>query len=215
MKIYHFCDPQDYRFAQAIRRGTWYPQGSKICPECKTSQQTRVSPLIIEWEPGSDEIGDFTWPSLGADLVVVQNVKDAFETQFNGIKFEPVEFWQARKTRKPKKITRRTKPRIWLPYSGPTLWDVIPKRWCNLDLIKSNVFVVKICSTCGKTIYHRPPVHQRYLVIDPKTWGGEDIFRIYEYSNMIYCTDKVKDFVERSGFSNVSFKEVGEIPENG
>jgi Protein of unknown function (Gmx_para_CXXCG) len=213
MKLFHFRDPQFYYFAQAIRCGTWHPQGIKICPECNTSRQKRISPLIIEWEPGSDVIGDFVWPGLGSELVISQKVREVFEGKYREIKFEPIEFWQNPRLKRPMNITHRSKPRVWLPYSGPSLWDVIPTSWCHLDLHRSNVSLDRVCSTCGKTIYTRPSSDQRFLIVDTATWNGEDIFRVYEYSSAIYCTEQVKEFIENAGFTNVSFLEDGLIPD--
>jgi hypothetical protein len=213
MKIYHFTSTENYYFAQATRLGTWYPQNSKLCPECNTSRQKRVSPLIIEWEPGSDIVGDFVWPGLNTELVVVQRVKDAFYRQFREIEFALVEFWQNPKIIRPIRITCRSKPRVWLPYSGPILWEVIPKKWCHVDHARSAVTIAKECSTCGKTLYQRPPWNQRHLIIDPDAWNGEDIFHIYEYSGVIFCTERVKDLINQAGFTNVNFEEDGEILE--
>jgi hypothetical protein len=210
MKIYHFHNPYDYRFAQALRRGAWYPKGATVCPECHTSRQTRVSPLIIEWESGSDMIGDFVCPG-DDELVVTLKVRDAFEGRFREIEFGSVEFFQEARLKRPKKITRRSTPRVWLPYTGPTLWDVIPTKWCRLDHTKSGVSIEKVCQTCGKTIYKKPPWSQRHLVVDPLTWNGEDIFRIYEYSGAIFCTEQVKEFVESNRFTNINLLEDGRI----
>ena len=82
VKLFHFESPDNQNFAQATRHGTWFPKKAKICPECTVSRQKRGSPLIIEWDVGSDLIGDFVWPGLNTDLVVVQKVKEAFEGRF-------------------------------------------------------------------------------------------------------------------------------------
>lgn len=212
MKLYHFVSPQNFSYAQATRRGTWYPQTTTICPECKTSRQKRVSPLMVEWEPGSDQIGDFVWAGLVTDLIVVDRVKAVFESQFSAIEFGPVEFFQSSRLKKPIKSNSKTKPRVWLPYSGPLLWDVLPTHWCHLDHARSGVSVAHECLTCKKTIYSTPPWSQRNLVLDTATWNGEDIFHICEYSGGIFCTEQVKVFIEDAGFTNVSFLEDGVIP---
>lgn len=212
MKLYHFNSPNNYNFAQATHIGTWYPSETKICPECQTSRQTRISPLVIEWEAGSEIIGDFVWPGLNTDLVVVQKVKEAFEMNFREIVFGPVEFWQNPKLKRPTRNTSRSKTRIWLPYDGPMLWDILPTNWCHLDHPQSRVSIEKECSRCGKIIYNTPPWHQRHLVVDLETWNGEDIFHIYEYSGAIFCTEPVKEFVIQTGFTNVGFLEDGIIP---
>lgn len=143
MKLFHFHDPGNNLFAKASRRGTWYPPGIKICPECSSSRQTRISPLIIEWEAGSDKIGDFTWPGFDTELVVVNTVKIAFKNKFTKIEFGVVTFFQNQNLRQPIKLTSRTKPRIWLPYPGPMLWDILPTHWCHIDHSKSGVSIEK------------------------------------------------------------------------
>ena len=212
MKLFHFHGPVSYDFAYASRRGTWYPKGGKICSECGASRQKRVSPLILEWEPGSDVIGDFVWPGFDDELVVTQKVKDDFEGHFREIEFSSVEFWQNPKQKQPIKKTRRSKPRVWLPYMGPILWDVRPVKWCHLDLLLSNVIVTKKCSTCGAIFHKVPTTPRRHLVVDLATWAGEDLFRLYESPRFFFCTEQVKEFVEQAGFSNVSFLEDGIIP---
>lgn len=211
MKFYHFESPDNPQYAQASRRGTWYPAISKICPECNTSRQSRISPLIIEWEAGSAVIGDFVWPGLSSELVVIQKVKDVFQLHFEGIQYKPIEFWENPRLTKPAHNPRLKKSRVLLPYTGPTLWDVVPINWCHLDHQLSGVSIAKKCSTCGKVIYKTPPWHQRHLVVDPKTWNGVDIFHIYEYSGAFFCTERVVELVEKSKFTNVKFLEDGEI----
>ena len=209
MKLYYFRDPENYYFASAIRRGTWFPPGVKICPECQLSRQTRISPLIIEWEPGSNVIGDFVWPGLNNDIAVTQRVKEKFEESYSAIEFGQVKYWQAPKLKRPIRTTKRSQPRVWLPYDGPTLWEIIPTNWCHLDHQRSGISIEKECSVCKRVVYKYPPQHQGRLVVDLATWNGEDIFHIYEFPGGIFCTERVKELVIQSGFTNVSFVEDG------
>jgi hypothetical protein len=213
MKLYHFHNPYQPNFAQATRHGTWYPPGVKVCPECGASRQKRVSPLIIEWDVGSDIVGDFVWPGFDDELVITQKVKDLFESRFCGVEYGPVEFWQDPKIKRPVKVTRRSRPRVWLPYSGPTLWDVIPTLWCHLDHVQSNVTKVKVCSTCGTVFYKIPTRPNRHLIVDLTSWRGEGIFHVYENPGLYFCTEQVKDVVEQAECTNFSFLEDGIIPE--
>lgn len=209
MKLYQLHSPTNSSYAQAIRLGTWYPLGTKVCPECGSSQQKRISPLIIEWEPGTDEIGDFTLTGFDSDMVVVDRVKKALEEQFSGIKYGPVEYHQNPRLTKPKNITRRTKPRVWLPYTGPELWDVNPTHYCKLNHSKSNIAIEKVCSTCGRIFYKTHSFQQKYLVLDITTWNSEQIFRVEEYPGAIFCTEYAKEFIEKANYSNVRFLDVG------
>lgn len=131
MKLYHFHNPHDYRYARAGRLGTW--SASKgVCLECRRSTQERIPPLILEWLPDSDQIGDFVWPAIDDEVVVAQHVRDALRSSFVGFQFEVVEMYQDPKLRPPRRVSGRTKPRVWLPYAGPTLWDLRPTGWCDL-----------------------------------------------------------------------------------
>ncbi len=212
MKIYHFANPHDYRFARAGRLGTWSPDpGPGACPECGRSRQKRIPPLIIEWLPDSDHVGDFTWPGLNDEVVVTQSVREALEQEFDALEFLPIKMFQDPKLKRPRRITRRTKPRIWLPYEGPPLWELHSTTTCSLDREQSNVRLEKVCSTCGRPKFIRPPFEDRHLVVDRATWGGEDIFKTREYTGWLFCTERAKQFVELQGFTNVGFLLDGEI----
>ncbi len=211
IKLFHFHNPHNYYFAQAGRRGTWYPHpGPGLCRECRTSQQKRVPPLILEWEPGSDQIGDFVWPGIDDEIVITERVRHALEGRFRGFNFQPIAMWQDPKLKRSQRITKRTQSRVWLPYEGPPLWDLWVTARCHLDLRRSGVTFEKECSICGKKFYKGPPFEERHLVVDSTSWGGEDIFRI-EQSGWIFCTERMKEFIESAGFTNVSFLEDGEI----
>jgi hypothetical protein len=212
IKIFSFENPWDDRFAEAGRRGTWYPNpGLGICPECRAARQKRVFPLVIEWVPGSDQIGDFVWPMFG-ELVVSDKVRRELDASFTGFEFLPIEMIQEPRLKRPSRVTKRTKPRVWLPYDGPALWELRPKTEADLDLAASGFSVRKVCGTCGRTIYNTPPLEGRILVVDPSTWSESDIFGISPFS-MVFCVEKVKEFIEQTGFTNVSFKEEGIIPD--
>ena len=56
IRLFHFHDQPDYYYARAGRCGTWYPDpGPGLCPECRTSQQKRVPPLILVPNPGNPQ----------------------------------------------------------------------------------------------------------------------------------------------------------------
>jgi hypothetical protein len=94
------------------------------CPECGRGgpYHALVPPLQIEWLPGATEIADFTWNQSGMGSYVVKSeVGEALAARFRGFDLADVEMIQDPKIRRPKRITKRTKPRIWLPYEGPEL----------------------------------------------------------------------------------------------
>ena len=81
MKLWRFSDPRDYQYARASRRGTWEGRPPR-----------RVKPLVIEWEPDSNVIGDFTWPGFDSDIVITDRVGAAMkEAGVTGLDLAPVE----------------------------------------------------------------------------------------------------------------------------
>jgi len=215
-KIFRFSITLDSNrdiYAVAYWKGTWYvePGDLPVCPECGISLEKRIQPLIIEWEPGSDIIGDFTVTGSYYDMVVTQRVREAIEGKFTGFEFHPVEMYQKPSLKRPTRITKRTKPRVWLPYEGPPLWDFWIMGRAQWDLEKSRISISKVCKTCGK-IFHNQPPEGHPLVLDVDNWNGCDVFRVPEYSRFVYCMDNLKNFIEEKEFTNVSFLEVGYAP---
>lgn len=206
-----------------------------IGPACRgcglSTQSLRPKPLVFEWEPGSDVIGDFTWPN-GARVVVKKSVMDTLLKQYGGIHPEPIEMVQDPKLKQPKKLTKRSKPRVWLPYMGPELYELWPDNIVPF-LPMSTIIVITQCRVCGRSsrrisgvevkshLYDPdrgelvPDLHPRTpgqgLFIAAESVRDTPIFRVEEFSESIFCTDDVKSFVERECFTNIDFLEDGEI----
>lgn len=212
MKLYYLADPHDYQFAQAGRRGTWTPS-TGACPICGDPRQRRIPPLVIEWLPDSERVGDFTWPGFNDEIVVSQRVRDGLQDTFGHLAFHPIEMVQDRRLKRPKRPTRRTKPRVWLPYQGPPLWDMQATAVCRLDMAESGVRVDRVCPGCGAVFYAGPPLGKRRLVVDKSTWRGEGIFRIAEFDAPTYCTEQAKQYIEQQMWTNVTFRLDGEVPD--
>lgn len=235
MRCFRLYDPQDCRFAQAGRLGAWYPSPSPgACPECGASRQRRVPPLIIEWLPGSDRVGDFVWP--GGDVVVAQPVRDALEKTYRGFELKPVEMRQDPKLKRPGRIRKGTEPRVWLPYEGPALYELWVTAWVHADLELSTIRQVEACATCGHSAYevggvevrkarwdaakkelvpvHSPRRPGEGIYVHEDDLQGADIFGVHELPGWVLCTARVRALVEDLRFTNVSFLEVGDILAN-
>lgn len=210
--MWRFSDPLDYRFARAARRGTW-------------SGQERVPPLVIEWEGGSERVGNFTWPGFASDMIIDDSVAVALrEYGVSGFELAPVEM------RKGKNGSRGV-PRVRLPYSGPQLWDVVVKQWLRPDLKRSTLrrtggsdqapeysvsgieylegkfdritrelVLKRFARVPGKGVYVRRP-----------KCGTRLLFRLKECPAWIFCSDEVRRMLCRREFTNVSFLEMGDI----
>lgn len=218
MKLWRFTDPKDDRFARATRRGSWEGSPSK-----------RVSPLIIEWEPGSDRIGDFTWSGFDSEIVVTENVtKVLADANVHGYDLAPVEMIE---NSEPEKRASK-EPRVKLPYSGPQLWELWVDSWVKCDRERSTLREITDSSRKGPTFEvtgvekinsrwdpkeeklvrtHESRKQGQGIFIQSRFLGKLDIFRIQEVPAWIFCTDAVRDLIKHYNFTNVSFFEMGEI----
>jgi hypothetical protein len=184
---------------------------------------------VIEWQPGSALIGDFTWPA--GEVVITDRVLKALQQHFKSFEVGPVEMVQNPKLKKPVRPSRRTQPRVWLPYEGPPLYDLTVTSWVNFDDERSSAFLVRRCNVCGRERWtvdgvektelhwdkdranyvrtHYPRQAGRGLFVREADLSGQDIFGI-DRRGGLHCTAKVKDFIESEGFTNVAFEEIGD-----
>ena len=220
MKIWRFSDPKDYRFAQAGRRGTW--------EKGQDGKSIRVPPLVIEWEPGSDIVGDFVWPGLGDEVVISETVARLLEERYKGFSLYPVEMTQEKRLYSLKGKLR--KPRVLLPYKGPSLYDLTPNHFVDLDTEKSSVDIesdadgkavyVALGVELFKSRYDRQANEVKYdhikrgagkgLFVNSVDLAGNDLFGIRELRGWVFCTDDLKVAIENCSFTNVRFLEMGD-----
>src|SRR5262249_26511583 len=145
MRIWRLSDPRDPCFARASWRGTW--TDGALCPECTSSSERRTKPLIIEWESGSDIIGDFTCTGGWDGLMVNEDAMDKLHRRFLGFERGPVTMIQDKKVMLPKQ-SRRAQPRIWLPYKGPPLYEIWVTTHVHFDGARTTAKLVRRCSRC-------------------------------------------------------------------
>lgn len=213
MKLWRFSDPGDERYARASRVGTF-----------DDDTDLRVKPLVIEWEPDSDIVGDFIWPGFDSDIMVTKRVGDLIQAA--GI--TGIELGQVKMRENSEASKRRSKARrVQLPYKGPALRDLFVVGSAALDRARSSLKIVKgedgseeIDVTGIETwdevwnekktefmLRHRKRVAGKGIFVRAKV----EIFRIPEFPNWIFCSNVVKTFVEKQGFNNVSFLEMGDV----
>ncbi|MDY0171112.1 MAG: hypothetical protein RBS80_31525 [Thermoguttaceae bacterium] len=187
-----------------------------LCEQCGV---TREPGLLLEWDDGSDQIADFT--NTFGRIVVKESVADELLARFTGFKKAPVEFFDHPNLYLPKRITRRTPRRVWLPYEGPPLCELRVTREVDLDE-RSSVTIEGKCDTCGWTVYkslegmeehdlakHVPRQPGKGLYIPESDVAGWDFFRP-KYTGLVLCSARVKQFVEGKGYTNVEFLEAGD-----
>ena len=91
--------------------------------ECGQSTSHLISPLQIEWDPGTEKIGDFSWG--GYTCVVTEGASQKLLIEGFEIELENTI------VNKPQKKTNY--PRLGFPYSGPKLLWLIPKKRVPLN----------------------------------------------------------------------------------
>lgn len=201
------------------------------CAGCLQGAKLRtIYPIVIEWSPGSNLIGDFTWPGSGRS-VVKANVFETISSKFSMVRAEVVEMFQDPKLKVPKN-KKRAKPRIWLPYDGPSLVELIPTYVVNAHANTSWVVAFR-CDVCGSEMKrldgyeqkeHRWDQRKQDLVpfFVPREPGKgvfvrqeqivqHPIFFVEKLLPWIFCTDEFKHLIEDQGFSNIDFLEYGEV----
>lgn len=215
MKLWRFTDPCDYRFARASRVGGTWQDGE---------YRFRSRNILIEWEPDSDVVGDFTWPGLDTDLVVTDRVGKALhDAGISGFELRSVEMQENSEPAK----RRSKKPRVRLPYKGPPLWDFWVTAWTAMDREHSTVDEVvrddgsRHFELVGAQRREKSWDQQRMelvSVLHPRVAGQglfvprtQGVFRVDEFPAWMFCTDDVRALIEKHNFTNVSFLEMGEV----
>ena len=61
MIIWSFSEPYEDNFARAVRLGEWGKDGE--------GRNVRISPLVIEWQPSSVDLGEVTVVGFGSDML--------------------------------------------------------------------------------------------------------------------------------------------------
>lgn len=182
--------------------------------------------FILEWEPDSDVVGDFTWPAVSSWVVTRREIGEALRARWPSLVLGPIGYWQDPKLyrlkRKPKK------PRVLLPYAGPEQVYFKPTVFVPFDRERSRVREME--DSNGNTYFRLQGVETfdfsngfgKLARRIPREAGGgyflpEDevkragLFLIEKSASFhLYVSDEVKDFIEENAWSNIDFLEHGE-----
>lgn len=188
---------QPGKFAQYAHVGTW--SDGRLCPDCGITSERLIPPLQIEWEPGTENIGDFAW--CGFTCVVkatVRNYLSEFEFECS---YASVEI------KEPSERTRAK--RVPFPYTGPKLYWLRPNFRVPLNESASGVYLKRECKTCGVKQYNFKQVG---LIVSKQLLGGKKIFQIRQFrSSAIFLTEDAIHLLNQKGFSGYKLIEAGEI----
>lgn len=233
MKIFSLRDPLDDRFAAAnpfLERGA-----TEVCAACGRVLAVPVVPMI-EWEPGSALVGDFTWTGLW-DPIVTARVKSVFEQEgVTGISYGAVQMIQRPSAKRPARTNNRSKAQVWLPYEGPGLFSTAITTAVPIDESQSTAKKRSACDRCGLFGYTWSGVelieHEKWVpgqamarkrtarvpgqgayVLHSKL-GDAGCFRLGGPRLGIACTERVRDVILRAGLTNIDCFEMGEVIED-
>jgi hypothetical protein len=176
------------------------------------------------WKPGSDEVGDFTWPGFDNEVVITEDVVEGLR-EFEGFEPGPVEMVE-----EPDAKNRR---RVSLPYDGPRLFELWVTARVGMDRERSSAELEHVCAECNAERWELYGVERWDSHFDQELGRlvrlktdrlaeagvyvreadlcGASVFRVAEFPAWIFCTDQVRMVIEKEGYSNVSFLEMGEI----
>jgi hypothetical protein len=186
-------------FAHFSAVGTWAYR-REPCQVCTYYWQTKVPPLLVQWEPSSAEIGDFSWDGpFGLSFIVKNRVAKALKALRFECRFLPVEYV------KPK----RRRYVVQFPYEGPKLLWGQCSAVVELDKKPSRVKQLSSCPACGDV---RHTILLKGITISRRMWNGEKMFTIATNGpEMMFVTEEGRRMIEKAGFSNIAFSEAGQI----
>jgi hypothetical protein len=199
MNIYLLWDPELYlQFARFSAVGTW--KEGPTCKECEHTPATYTEPFQVEWEPESDNIGDFSWS--GYSVVVKATVGAQLVEKGIECSLGRVEFIRPTTPRRKRKI-------VPFPYEGPKLKWLMPTKVVALDLEESGIPLLLECRSCGRKKYK---FKTKGLVIPKANWHGVKMFRLAQFgSQATFVTEEGKKVIEGLHVTNVTFKKAGII----
>jgi len=198
MKIFWLRKINSDNFADYSHIGTWSKR-TIFCEECEYSNESLIEPLQIEWNPGSDNIGHFSW--CGSNVVVLDNVKLYMEERNYMASFKKVVVNKPEKNKKKVRI-------VPYPYTGPQLYWMVSETVLEVDLGKSD-YDIEICPVCNREDIVFEP---NGICISEKSWSGEKFFYINEYGNSVsFMTEEGVKEIEGQAFSNFHYEEAGFI----
>ena len=165
------------------------------CPLCGTfvGFLKWLAPYRVDLELHGEEPGDFI-KSSPYDLLISERFAEAFRTEgLTGLEgFHPVE------VRRVRRKGRRSRKPITVPHYYVVSCPFGP---AAVDLVLNRVRTLRTptcpeCRTGGINAING-------FVLEPGTWGGEDIFRPGGMPGELVVSERFKDFVERHGLTNM------------
>jgi len=199
VKIYLIRDPMLIgRFARYTYSGTW--SDGILCPKCRQSTERLVPPLLLEWEEGSDVLGDFAWAGGFRTPVVTDEARRRLSF------LDPDVAWGKVQVVPPERKRARHK-RIPYPYTGPKLWWLRPKHRVFMDREQAKRL---LCPGCGEYV---GPTWLTNITLSRAEVGPHRLFRLAENGrdDAMFVTEEAAQRIRETNLQNVALVEAGEI----
>ncbi len=229
-RLWRPAAPIDTAFAEARLRSPAVRKGTARCARCGAGAVYEIPrPLVVEWDSGSDSIGDFVL--VGRRVIAKRTVAARLSAEFRGVSPSPVEMIQEARFEKPGARKRAKGDRVLLPYEGPPLVELWPT--ADIEPLPSTTFeVLPPCSGCGserRTITGVEVREQHYdlkkkalvpsftarapgqgVFLRASDIDGLGLFRVAGSGlSVILCDDAFRASVQEQGYSNIEFLEYG------
>ena len=219
VNVYALAIPPGLEFARLL---SLYvpPSGAPTCSVCN-GRDYFPEDLLVEWDDGSDQIGDFT--SASARIVTTRSTFRTLSEEFPELDCRNLQFHDHPNLYRPLKASKKSNKRIYLPYDGPPLCELVAKVTVPLLLDRSTVEIDKTCQACGRMVFKKisgievwnsrgriPRAEGEGMFFSADDLNHTDFFRP-QFTGFLACTARAKAFIEESGFTNIGFREVGEI----
>jgi hypothetical protein len=222
MKLYRFATESWMGYAVLV---TWNrgPELEPFCPVCGVGAfRDRVFPAKLQYEPGRH--GDFMsgpGPIKLATRPIAEELRDTFE----GLEIKQV--LMRKGTRQPE---MQGIPGTAI-YEGPELVEIWIKH--SLSIVETkHTFPTQTCPACtrtrisnwsgvahgpladledGRSVMKLPEPRQpgKGVFIKESQMQGEDFIRFGRFLPL--CTQRVKEFIEARGWTNIEFFEYGDV----
>jgi hypothetical protein len=169
------------------------------CRWCGAEFENLTEPLQIQWQPGSDRMGDFS--VCAGQIVVLPEVRIFLENNNYRCRFRETEV-VAPEARKRNKV-------VPFPYEGPPLTWIEATDRVSLDVERSGVRLME--GGCTEGIYE-----YKYdgLVMRREAFSGEEkMFLISQFKcgSPSYITEPALEELLAQGFANLHYEEAGII----
>jgi hypothetical protein len=201
-RVEHLATMRSVPYAHFSALGTWVSQRDP-CNACGWHWQDYGEPLLVQWEPSTDAIGDFSWDGpFGYLFLVKEHVAEFLRVNHYKCNFLSVEYVAPEGKGKAKRDP--------YPNNGPKVMWVVCNSFVDLDMEASAVVVTESCSVCGKLNY---TFRNKGIIIRRTNWNGERMLRITTNGSSLatFVSEEGRELIERQRLSNVAFSEAGEI----